>query len=97
MENIQLTRFLDTIRGEGFTLSLSWETKRWKKDPGGVRHYCVGRGESDRDPIMRTFIVTDFGPGDGYALYGDGVSSFRITADVAAVTGIPEDEISLVA
>lgn len=97
MENVQLTRLLDTVRGEGFPLSLSWETKRWKGDAGHVAHYIVSNGPDGKEPKMRSFVVTCYGPGDGYGLYGDADASTTITADVAAITGVPTDEVSLVA
>lgn len=95
-DNIQLTRFLDTIRGEGFELRLNWESKRWAGDEGRARHYSVTNGPNDKQPAVRTFVVVDYGPRDGYGLYLESQSS-KITDDVGAVIGLAGEEVSLVA
>lgn len=94
--NIQLERFLETIRGEGHELALNFEAPRWKGDKGRVRHYSVSTGPEDRKPAASTIVVIEYPNGDGFDVYAH-VTGMQITDCVAAVIGIPADEVSLVA
>jgi hypothetical protein len=83
--NIQLDRFLASVRAEGFEVMRNWEAPRWTGDKHTVIHYSVIDAPNGRRPAVRTFLAIDF-EGNGYALYTEAPNS-KIEDDVRLIVG----------